>query len=169
MSVEQHKSRSAELKSVRCAIITVSDTRTLETDESGSEMARLLRTEKHEVIDRTVVPDEPGKIALVLRHWLGSDGVDALILSGGTGIAKRDGTIEIVRQFLERELPGFGELFRYLSYQQVGSAAMLSRSLAGTAGGKIVFTLPGSKKAVKLGMEKLILPEIRHLIYELRK
>ncbi|MCZ6792347.1 MAG: MogA/MoaB family molybdenum cofactor biosynthesis protein [Planctomycetota bacterium] len=169
MSVEEHKARSAELKSVRCAVVTVSDTRTLETDESGVEIARLLEEHGHRVIERSVVPDEPGKISLVLRHWLGCADVDAAILNGGTGIAKRDGTVEAVRQFLDTELPGFGELFRYLSYQQVGASAMLSRSFAGIASGKLVFALPGSRKAVKLAMERLILPELRHLVYELRK
>jgi molybdenum cofactor biosynthesis protein B len=115
-----------------------------------------------------VVPDDPGRIGPVLRHWLAAD-VDAVLLNGGTGIAARDGTIEVIRQFLDRELSGFGEIFRMLSYEQVGAAAMLSRATGGVARGKAVFGLPGSRRAVQLAMEKLIIPELRHIVYEVRK
>lgn len=169
MNVEHHREEAKEIQSLRATVITVSDTRSLETDESGREIVGLLEREGHEVIERTVVPDEPLRIALVLRHWLAAEDVDLVLLSGGTGVARRDGTIDVVRQFLERELPGFGELFRFLSFREVGAAAMLSRALAGTASGKAFFALPGSPKAVRLGMEKLVLPEARHLIRELRK
>jgi molybdenum cofactor biosynthesis protein B len=168
MSVEEHKARGETLGALRCAVISVSDTRTLETDASGRELARLLEGAGHRVVERTVVPDDPAKITLVLRHWLGAE-VEAVLLNGGTGISARDGTVEVVRQFLERELPGFGELFRHLSFEQVGPAAMLSRALGGIASGKAVFLLPGSPRAVVLGMEKLVLPEIRHIVHELRK
>lgn len=169
MAVEEHKKKAEDEHGVlRCAVITVSDTRTLETDESGLEMVRQLEGAGHKVVERTVVPDDAGRIALVLRHWLASD-VDAVLLNGGTGIAARDGTVEVVRQFLDRELPGFGELFRMLSYKQVGAAAMLSRASGGVARRKVVFVLPGSRRAVELGMEKLIVPELSHIVYELRK
>jgi molybdenum cofactor biosynthesis protein B len=169
VAVEEHRDQAlAANESLRSAVITVSDTRTLETDESGAEVSRFLTEAGHQVVERTVVPDEPGRIALVLRHWLASD-VDAVILNGGTGIAPRDGTVEVVRQFLDRELPGFGEIFRMLSYKQVGAAAMLSRAVGGIARGKAVFALPGSRRAVGLAMEKLIVPELRHVVYEARK
>ncbi|HZN59263.1 MAG TPA: molybdenum cofactor biosynthesis protein B [Planctomycetota bacterium] len=169
MSVEEHRKQGLERNArLRCAVVTVSDTRTLETDESGLEMAQKLSAAGHEVVERTIVPDEPARIALVLRHWLAAD-VDAVLLNGGTGIAARDGTVEVVRSFLDRELEGFGELFRMLSYEQVGAAAMLSRALGGVSRGKAVFALPGSRRAVELGMEKLVVPELRHVVFEVRK
>jgi len=149
-------------------VITVSDTRTLQTDESGQEMVRQLEAAGHRVVERTVVPDEPSRIAFILRHWLASD-VHAVLLNGGTGIAARDGTVEVVRQFLQKEIPGFGELFRMLSYEQVGAASMLSRAVGGIASGKAVFSLPGSRRAVELGMAKLVVPELRHVVYEIQR
>lgn len=169
MSVEEHRRRGQEAApALRCAIITVSDTRNLETDESGQEIARQLVAAGHLVVERTVVPDEPDRISLVLRHWIETD-IDAVLLNGGTGVSRRDGTVEVVRQFLEKEIEGFGELFRWLSYAQVGAAAMLSRAVGGIARGKIVFSLPGSRRAVELALEKLIVPELRHLVHELKK
>jgi len=167
VGLAEHRAKAAG--GVRCAIITVSDTRTLETDASGQEMARLIESKGHHAVSRTVVPDEPALIGGELRRQIASAGVDAVLLSGGTGLSPRDGTIEVVRTFVDRELPGFGELFRSVSFGQIGSAAMMSRAMAGIAGGKPVFSLPGSRAAVVLGMEKLILPELGHLIYELRK
>jgi molybdenum cofactor biosynthesis protein B len=169
LSVEEHRQKGQEaLASARVAIITVSDTRTLESDETGLAIAALLEGAGHEVLARTIVPDEAGPISHVLRHWLASD-ADAVILNGGTGIAARDGTVEVVRCFLDKELEGFGELFRALSFHQVGAAAMLSRAVAGIARGKAVFSLPGSRKAAHLAMESLILPELRHIVFEVRK
>jgi molybdenum cofactor biosynthesis protein B len=169
MAVEEHRKKGREENvSLRCAIITVSDTRTLETDESGAEIAQQLDEDGHQVLERTVVPDEPDRIGVVLRHWLAAE-VDVVLLNGGTGVAARDGTIEVIEQFLDRDIPGFGELFRMLSYEQVGAAAMLSRASGGVAQGKAVFGLPGSRRAVQLGMEKLIIPELRHIMYEVRK
>jgi molybdopterin adenylyltransferase len=167
VGVAEHRARAAA--GVRCAVITVSDTRTLETDESGKEMVRLLEARGHRAVSRDVVPDEPAQIALALRGRLADPGVDAVLLNGGTGIAARDGTVEVVRAFIDRELQGFGELFRQLSYGQVRAAAMLSRAVGGIAAGKPVFSLPGSRPAVVLGMEELILPELGHLIAEIRK
>jgi molybdenum cofactor biosynthesis protein B len=169
MGVEDHRQAAgAAHPALRIAVITVSDTRTLESDESGMEISKRLAGAGHQVLERTVVPDDPGRIAWVLRHWLASD-ADTVILNGGTGIASRDGTVEVVHRFLDRELPGFGELFRALSFAEIGAAAMLSRALGGVARGKAVFALPGSKHAVMLAMERLILPELAHVVHEIRK
>ena len=116
-----------------------------------------------------MVRDEPTRIGAALRGFLGDAGVDAVILTGGTGLAARDGTVEVVRRFLDREIPGFGELFRALSFEEIGAAAMLSRALGGLASGKAVFSLPGSTNAVRTAMVKLILPELGHLLTEIRK
>jgi len=169
MGVEEHRQTAGSAHpTLRVAIITVSDTRTLESDESGMEISRRLTGAGHQVLERTVVPDEAGRIAWVLRHWLASD-ADSVILNGGTGIAPRDGTVEVVHRFLDRELPGFGELFRSLSFAEIGAAAMLSRAIGGVARGKAVFALPGSRNAVALAMERLILPELAHVVHEIRR
>ncbi len=111
----------------------------------------------------TVVPADPQRIALVLRHWLAAE-TDAVLLNGGTRLADSHGTVEVVREYLERELEGFGELFRYMSYKQIGAAAMSKRAVGGIASGKVVFSVPGSRKDVQLAMERLILPELPHLV-----
>ena len=167
MGLQEHH-RSA-VRPVRCAVITVSDTRTLETDGSGAEMVRLLLASGHACAGRSVVPDDPVLIGGELRRALADPGADAVLLNGGTGIACRDGTVEVVRTFLDREIPGFGELFRVLSHGRIGAAAMLSRAVGGIAAGRPVFCLPGSPDAVVLGMVELILPELGHIVYELRK
>lgn len=150
------------------AIITVSDTRTLETDGSGETITSLLIEGGHEVVGRTVVPDDSARLASTLDEQLAAD-IDAVILNGGTGVSGRDGTVEAVQSCLDKELPGFGELFRYLSYEEIGAAAILSRAVGGVARGKVIFSLPGSRGAVRLAMEKLIIPELPHLLHELRK
>ena len=168
-SVEDHEQKAEETpEPVRCAVITVSDSRTIESDECGATIARLLESVGHEVVERTVVPVDPQRIALVLGHWLGAE-TDAILLNGGTAMAHRRGTVEVVREFLERELDGFGELFRYLSYKQVGAVAMSGRAVGGVASGKMVFAVPGTRKAVQLAMERLILPELPQLVSALRK
>ncbi len=167
MGLPEH--RAAAAKGVRCAIITVSDTRTLDSDSCGLEMSRLIAEKGHLTASRAVVPDEPSLIAQELRRRLADPEVDAVILSGGTGIARRDVTVDVVEDFLDRELPGFGELFRALSHSRIGPAAMLSRATGGIAAGKPVFCLPGSPQAVVLGMEEVILPELGHIIEELKK
>ena len=144
----------------------MSDTRTLETDTGGARIAELLAAAGHPVVSREMVRDEPERIRGALERWLRDDGVRAVILTGGTGVAPRDVTPEAVEPLLERVLPGFGELFRMLSYQDIGSAALLSRALAGIAAGRVVFVLPGSRAAVELALEKLILPELGHLAAE---
>jgi molybdopterin adenylyltransferase len=162
MSVHQHRSHAP--KRLRVAVITVSDTRTLATDDSGAHIARLLEGAKHEVAAREVVPDDQARVQAALAQAL--DRADAVVLNGGTGISPRDVTIEAVEPLLDKLLPGFGELFRALSFQEIGSAAMLSRATAGVAKGKPVFALPGSPAAVLVAMERLILPELGHLAGE---
>lgn len=145
--------------SVSCAVITISDTRTRDTDRSGQLIQRLLEQSGHTIAHYAIVPDEPDQI----RSQLEID-VDAIILSGGTGIAPRDTTYDAIEQRLEKTLPGFGEIFRSLSYAEIGSRAMASRAIAGVYSGKLIFSLPGSSNAVKLAVEKLILPELVHLV-----
>jgi len=144
--------------------VTVSDTRTLETDVSGLRAAELLAAAGHTVRDRRIVRDERAAIAAAVREGIADPEVDAVVLSGGTGLAPRDVTYETVLGLLEKPIDGFGELFRMLSYEQIGAAAMLSRAVAGVTGTTVVFALPGSSKAVELGIERLIGPELGHLI-----
>ena len=166
-SAQAHRERAPT--AVRVHVITVSDSRTLETDTGGALVAELLATHGHPVSAREIVPDDLPAIQAALRGALAGEGTGAVILTGGTGIAPRDVTPESVEPMLERILPGFGELFRMLSFEEIGSAAILSRALAGLASGRVVFVLPGSRGAVRLGMERLILPELGHLAGEAGK
>lgn len=166
MSSAEHRAKAPA--SVRCAVLTVSDTRTEATDTAGRAIASLLADAGHTVADRALVRDEPAAIDATLHRWLGRDDVDAVITTGGTGIGGRDGTIEVVDRLLEKRLDGFGELFRMLSYQAIGAAAMLSRACAGLARGHIVIALPGSEPAVRLAMEKLVVPELAHMVQQAR-
>jgi molybdenum cofactor biosynthesis protein B len=166
MSVHEHKEKGK--KSIRCYLITVSDTRDKTTDTSGRTVEKLLVDEGHQTAGYRIVKDDPPEIEAALVEALGGVNTDAVIVNGGTGIAPRDGTYEVVSRFLEKKLDGFGEIFRYLSYLDIGSAAVMSRAAAGTARGKILISLPGSKGAVTLAMEKLILPEIRHMVSQLQ-
>ena len=166
MSVHEHKEKGQ--KSVRCFVITVSDTRDETTDTSGQTIKKFLTDEKHQITGYRIVKDEPAQIDALLNEALASENVNAVIVNGGTGIAPRDGTFEVVNRFLEKKLDGFGEIFRYLSYLDIGSAAIMSRAAAGTARGKVLISLPGSKGAVALAMEKLILPELRHMVSQLQ-
>lgn len=161
-----HLHRRDAVTEVPTAIITVSDTRTPETDRGGDRVEELLSAAGHPVVSRLIVPDEGQKIAAALRGCLVRAGVRAVVLTGGTGVAPRDVTPETVEPLLDRIVPGFGELFRALSYEEIGSAALLSRALAGLAAGRVVFVLPGSRGAVTLALTKLILPEIGHLAAE---
>jgi molybdenum cofactor biosynthesis protein B len=154
---------------VACFVLTVSDTRTLATETSGRTIAELLEREGHTVTGRTVVRDEPAEVTRVIREQIAAGQARAIITTGGTGIAKRDSTYEAVTALLDKRLDGFGELFRMLSFQEVGSAAMLSRATAGIAAGCAIFMLPGSEAAVRLAMERLILPELGHVARELTK
>lgn len=158
--------RRAGARPVPTRVLTVSDSRTLETDTGGALVAELLADAGHPVTGRAVVRDEPVEIVAAVRESLADTDVGALVLTGGTGMAPRDVTPDCVEPLLDRVSPGFGELFRMLSYAEIGSAALLSRALAGIAQGKPVFVLPGSRGAVRLALEKLVLPEIGHLASE---
>lgn len=166
----------AQNRPVRCAVLTVSDTRTMETDAGGPLILEHLAQAGHECVARAIVPDEPGAIEAKVRSWLNDSSVQAILITGGTGISRRDTTIEVVRGMLTIELEGFGELFRMISYDQVKGAAMLSRAVAGlvvrqssTAGGDVfIFAMPGSPNAVETAMSKLIAPQLAHLVWERR-
>jgi molybdenum cofactor biosynthesis protein B len=164
-----HQHRQSARAAVPTLVVTVSDTRTLETDTGGALAAELLAGAGHPLVRREIVKDEPAAIADAVRRGLAEDGVGALLLTGGTGVAPRDVTPDAVEPLLERVIPGFGEIFRALSYEEIGSAALLSRALAGIAAGRVVFVLPGSRGAVRLGLEKLVLPELGHLAAEALK
>ena len=165
-SSRHHHHRKQAAVSVATAVITVSDTRTLDDDTGGALVTEMLESDGHPVVAREIVPDDAAAIARALRAALANDDVRAVIFTGGTGIAPRDVTPESVAPLLDRIIPGFGELFRMLSYEDIGSAALLSRALAGLASGRVVFVLPGSRGAVKLAMSKLLLPELGHLAGE---
>jgi molybdenum cofactor biosynthesis protein B len=164
VSVEEHHRHGH--KSLKVGVLTASDSRSAETDESGRLIRDLLTAAGHRVAYSEVLPDDPARIREALLDNL--QNLDAIIVNGGTGIAARDSTIEAVRLLIDKELEGFGELFRYLSYQQIGSAAFLSRALAGIAAGKIVVSLPGSPDACRLAMEKLLIPELGHMAHLLK-
>jgi molybdenum cofactor biosynthesis protein B len=163
----EHKHKAP--KKVRCAIITVSDTRSEDQDRSGKTIINLLSHADHEPVYLGVVRDELNEIRARLDEALGNKDVQAVIINGGTGVGKRDVTIEAIEPGLQKLLPGFGELFRMLSYEEIGSAAMMSRALAGVMKGKPVFCLPGSEKACRLAVEKLIAPELGHILLEVTK
>lgn len=168
MAYESHKQSAKEIVA-RCAVVTLSDTRTLETDKSGQLIQALLRDDGHEAAAYQVIKDDPAELRPLLDQLLADGDVDAVLTNGGTGIARRDQTIDVVERVIEQPLPGFGELFRMLSWEQVGAGAILSRAVGGIARGKPIFAMPGSSKAVELAMTKLVLPELRHILWELRK
>ena len=164
MSAEHHKAHAPRV--VRVFVLTISDTRTEETDTSGKLALELLRAAGHQVAGYKILTDEPIEVAALVRG-IAADGLaDVVVSSGGTGVSRRDSTYEAIASLLDKRLDGFGELFRMLSYQEIGSAAMLSRAVGGLHEGMVVFALPGSSNAVRLGMEKLILPELGHLVFE---
>jgi molybdenum cofactor biosynthesis protein B len=162
MSVKEHK-KSAP-RSVACAVLTVSDTRTADTDESGALIRALLERAGHRVTMSHIVPDDGERIVSLVRMMSTDAANDAIIVTGGTGLAPRDTTYEAVSRLFTRRIDGFGELFRFLSFQEIGAAAMLSRAVAGLIGTTVVFALPGSTSGVRLGLEKLILPELSHAV-----
>jgi molybdopterin adenylyltransferase len=166
-SAEKHRKASPER--VRVAVLTISDTRTPETDTGGNVIVDSMQKAGHEIVHREIVKDDAPRIKKILEEFLADAAVDAVITTGGTGISARDATYEVVAQMLDKKLDGFGELFRMLSYEEVGAAAILSRAIAGAAGLKFVACLPGSTNAVRLAMEKLLVPEIPHIVFELRK
>ncbi len=173
MSESAEKHREAAPEKVRAAVLTISDTRTPETDTGGNTIVELLHEAGHEVSLREIVRDEARTIEEVLTAFLAEADVDAIITTGGTGISARDTTYEVMNRLIHKKLDGFGELFRMLSYEEIGAAAMLSRAVAGStttaAGAKFLACLPGSTNAVRLAMEKLLVPEMPHVVFELRK
>ncbi|MGB0560216.1 MAG: MogA/MoaB family molybdenum cofactor biosynthesis protein [Spirulinaceae cyanobacterium] len=152
---------------VHCALLTVSDTRTPETDKSGQYLQQVLGDAHHAIASYQILPDEPAQIRTQVQALCAQPGVEAVICNGGTGIAPRDTTYDAIASLLEKTLPGFGELFRGLSFQEIGSRAIASRAVAGVCQGTLVFSLPGSSNAVRLAMEQLILPELQHLVTQL--
>ena len=166
-SVEKHRESAPE--KVRVAVLTISDTRSPETDTGGDAVQEALEEAGHEVVSRTIVRDEASLIRTALVDALARADVDAVVTSGGTGISARDTTYEVVDRMVEKRLDGFGEIFRMLSYEEIGAAAIMSRAVAGAVGTKFVASLPGSRNAVRLAMEKLLVPEIAHVVFELRK
>ena len=167
MSHDEHKARAPI--SVRCFIVTVSDTRTASTDTSGSVIADLLTAAGHEVAGRAIVKDEAGLVRETLERQLANPDVPVIITTGGTGITSRDSTYEVVSGLLQKRLDGFGELFRMLSFHDIGPAAMMSRACAGLSAGHIIVSLPGSEAAVRLAMERLLIPELGHLVQQAGK
>jgi molybdopterin adenylyltransferase len=168
MSNLEHKKEAP--KAVRCKVITVSDTRDKDSDKSGKLMMEMLEKEGHLIVDYVIVKDETLPIQTEVLKGCDREDIDVILTNGGTGIAKRDVTIESIQEVLDKEIVGFGELFRMLSYQEdIGSAAILSRAIAGVVRDKAVFATPGSSGAVKLAMNKLILPEIGHVVREIKK
>jgi molybdenum cofactor biosynthesis protein B len=161
--------RAAAPESVRCAVLTVSDTRTPDTDTSGGLIRESLGLAGHKVVAYRIVPDEPDQIRAVLADWLAREEIQAILSNGGTGIAARDTTYDAIAGMLEKRIDGFGELFRMLSWQEVGAAAMLSRAVAGVAHGTLIVAMPGSTNAVRLAMTRLVTPELGHLVYEIAK
>ncbi len=164
-SADRHRAAAAG-RTAGCAVLTVSDSRTLETDAGGSFIVESLEGAGHKVLARELVRDEPLEIGRRIGEWMRAPEVQAIFTTGGTGVSSRDGTVEVVERYLDKRLDGFGELFRMLSWQEVGAAAMLSRAVAGLAGETLIFAMPGSAAAVRLAMERLILPELPHLIWE---
>jgi molybdopterin adenylyltransferase len=166
-STEQHREEAPA--SVAVAVLTISDTRTPDDDRSGQLIKQQLTWRGHDLREYAIVKDDATEIEAILHAWIGRDDIRAIVTNGGTGIARRDTTYEVVARMLEKELTGFGELFRMLSYPEIGAAAMLSRAIAGVASHTAIFCLPGSSNAVRLGMEKLIAPELPHVVYEMTK
>ena len=164
---KQHEAQGPE--KVRCAVITVSDSRTLETDTGGQAVIDHLTAAGHAVVCREIVPDEPSRMKPLLASLRDRDDVDVILLTGGTGITSRDQTYETVSELLDKPLPGYGEVFRMLSYQDIGAAAILSRAVGGLMNRKVLLTMPGSPAAVRLAMEKIIVPQIPHLVREARR
>ncbi len=164
---QEHRRRAA--KSIPVSILTVSDTRTLENDEGGGLIARLLTEAGHVVIDRRIVADELDLIRSLASQMIAKSECQALLVTGGTGLAARDCTTEALESLYDAVIPGYGELFRMLSYHEIGPASMLSRASAGRVGTKIIVTMPGSPAGVRLAMEKLIVPELSHLVHHAGK
>ncbi len=163
----EHRARAP--RSVRCFVLTISDTRTERTDTSGRAIAELLVAHGHIVAGQALVTDDPQAIREAISRQIANPDVEVVVTTGGTGITSRDSTYEVVSSLLEKRLDGFGELFRMLSYEQIGSAAIMSRAAAGRVAGTIVVSLPGSESAVRLALERLLLPELGHLVEQAKR
>ncbi|MHB8481219.1 MAG: MogA/MoaB family molybdenum cofactor biosynthesis protein [Nitrospiria bacterium] len=167
MGYQEHKERA--FKEVKCAVMAVSDSRTPETDTGGKLIIKCLQDQHHSVLLYRIVKDVPQEIRMTLEEFVMYEKIQTVILTGGTGLSRRDVTNETIESLLEKQIHGFGELFRYLSYREIGPAAMMSRATAGVYKGKLIFSLPGSEAAVKLAMEKLILPELGHMVWDISR
>jgi molybdopterin adenylyltransferase len=165
--VAEHESTSPE--TVRCAIATISDTRTPQTDTGGQLLADLLVGAGFLVVERRIIRDEPDALRALITEFRNNPAIDAVLLTGGTGLSSRDQTFETVQSLITKSLPGYGELFRWLSYQEIGHAAMLSRAVGGLVERTVVLTMPGSPAAVRLAVERVIAPQLRHLVREARR
>ena len=161
--------RTTAPRSVGCWVLTVSDTKTTETDTSGQLIRKLVTDAGHQVVGSSIVRDEPKDVQRVIREACANDEVRAVLVTGGTGVTSRDSTYEAIEAMLDKRLPGFGELFRMLSYQEIGAAAMMSRAQLGVHARRIVVSLPGSPNACRLALEKLVIPELSHLIREVSR
>ena len=168
MAYDQHQHDAAELIA-RCAVVTLSDTRNEASDTSGGRIRALLTDAGHVVTRYAVIPDDPARLSTLLDELMAGTDIDVILTTGGTGISRRDNTIAVVESKLTLPLPGFGELFRMLSWEQIGSGAMLSRATGGAVYDKLLFAMPGSTKACELAMTKLILPELKHLMQQMQK
>lgn len=168
-SFQQHQASGAKYGPLGFAVLTMSDSRTVETDTSGQFIRDAAAAAGHRIVRYAIVKDDPAQIKPELQAALADPEVAVIVTNGGTGVSLRDNAYETIVSLLDKRLDGFGELFRMLSYAEIGAAAMLSRAVGGIAQGKVVFSLPGSTKAVKLGMDKLILPQAGHLYFELQK
>ncbi|PJF48824.1 MAG: MogA/MoaB family molybdenum cofactor biosynthesis protein [Chloroflexi bacterium] len=168
-STQQHRDIAARQGAISVAIVTVSDTRTRENDTGGDFIEARVTSAGHRVVFRAIVKDEPEQIGALLERIVAETDARVILFTGGTGIAPRDTTYDVISRKLEKVMPGFGELFRMLSYQEVGAAAMLSRATAGVYRGRVVISMPGSPNAVQVAMDKLIMPEIQHLAWEVAR
>jgi molybdenum cofactor biosynthesis protein B len=165
-----HKEEAKRITTLRLALLTVSDSRTRENDESGAVLRERMGGAGHTIVVQELLPNDEARVRALVQEWTARDDLDAVLITGGTGLASKDRTIEAVRPLFDKELPGFGEIFRVVSYhEQVGAAAMLSRATAGSVRGRIVVSLPGSKAAVTLAVEKLLIPELAHAVREVRR
>ena len=156
-------------RTVRCFVLTISDTRTAQNDTSGLAIRDLLVTSGHQVAGWKIVPDDVDQVRRTVREQLADEAVQVVITTGGTGISTRDSTYEAIDELFDKRLDGFGELFRAISFQEIGTAAMMTRATAGIVGRKAIFALPGSEKAVRLAMTKLLIPELGHVVQQLSK
>jgi molybdenum cofactor biosynthesis protein B len=169
-STASHRSEAGARKAVNCAVLTVSDSRTEETDESGKLLRRLVEEAGHVVTGYKLMKNDEPAVREQVRAFLAQADIDAVLITGGTGLGSRDRTVEAVTPLFDKQMPGFGEVFRMVSFtDQVGTAAILSRAVAGGVNGKLVVSMPGSKAAVELALTRVLLPELRHVMRELKR